>query len=264
MTNIEFCYYPNGLRRALTMSFDDGKLADIRLAELFKKHGIKATFHYNSANIGKETFVTAEDIKKISEYHEIACHGVTHAFLDKIPANFAVEEILEDKKALEKITGKLVRGLSYPYGTYTDDVLKMLPLLGIEYSRTTANTNSCYLPDNFLEWHPTCHQAHDIDKMWNKLLKFNKHIRLLYIWGHSYEFDKDNNWERIEKFCEMIGNNEEVWYATNIEIKDYITALRNLIFSADKKMVFNPSCQPVWIGVNGEAIEIPAGKTVTL
>ena len=261
---IEFAYYPGGVRRALTMSFDDGKLADIRLAELFKKYGIKATFHYNSANIGKESYVTADDIRKIGEYHEVSCHGQTHAFLDKIPASFAVKEILEDKQALEDITGELVRGLSYPYGTYTNEVLTLLPMLGIEHSRTINNTNSCYLPDNFLEWNPTCHQSHDIDKMWNKLMKFNKHIRLLYIWGHSYEFDRDNTWERMENFCKMAGNNEEVWYATNIEIKDYITAMRNLVFSADQKIVFNPSAQTVWFGVDGEVMSIKGGETIKL
>ncbi len=261
---IEFAYYPGGVRRALTMSFDDGKLADIRLAELFKKYGIKATFHYNSANIGKESYVTADDVRKIGEYHEVSCHGQTHAFLDKIPASFAVKEILEDKQALEDITGELVRGLSYPYGTYTNEVLTLLPMLGIEYSRTINNTNSCYLPDNFLEWNPTCHQSHDIDKMWNKLMKFNKHIRLLYIWGHSYEFDRDNTWERMENFCKMAGNNEEVWYATNIEIKDYITAMRNLVFSADQKIVFNPSAQTVWFGVDGEVMSIKGGETIKL
>ena len=261
---IEFAYYPGGVRRALTMSFDDGKLADIRLAELFKKYGIKATFHYNSANIGKESYVTADDVRKIGEYHEVSCHGQTHAFLDKIPASFAVKEILEDKQALEDIPGELVRGLSYPYGTYTNEVLTLLPMLGIEYSRTINNTNSCYLPDNFLEWNPTCHQSHDIDKMWNKLMKFNKHIRLLYIWGHSYEFDRDNTWERMENFCKMAGNNEEVWYATNIEIKDYITAMRNLVFSADQKIVFNPSAQTVWFGVDGEVMSIKGGETIKL
>ena len=261
---IEFAYYPGGVRRALTMSFDDGKLADIRLAELFKKYGIKATFHYNSANIGKESYVTADDVRKIGEYHEVSCHGQTHAFLDKIPASFAVKEILEDKQALEDITGELVRGLSYPYGTYTNEIMTLLPMLGIEYSRTINNTNSCYLPDNFLEWNPTCHQSHDIDKMWNKLMKFNKHIRLLYIWGHSYEFDRDNTWERMENFCKMAGNNEEVWYATNIEIKDYITAMRNLVFSADQKIVFNPSAQTVWFGVDGEVMSIKGGETIKL
>lgn len=261
---IEFAYFPGGVRRALTMSFDDGKSADIRLAELFKKYGIKATFHYNSGNIGKEGFVSTDDIREIAKYHEISCHGETHAFLDKIPETFAISEILEDKRALEEITGTIIRGMSYPYGTYTDNVLKMLPMLGIEYSRTIANTNSCYIPENFLEWHPTCHQSHDIDKMWNKLMKFNKHIRLLYIWGHSYEFDRDNSWERIENFCKTAGGNEEVWYATNIEIKDYITALRNLVFSADKKIVYNPSAQTVWFGADGQILNIKGGETIKL
>ena len=95
-------------------------------------------------------------------------------------------------------------------------------------------------------------------------MKFNKHIRLLYIWGHSYEFDRDNTWERMENFCKMAGNNEEVWYATNIEIKDYITAMRNLVFSADQKIVFNPSAQTVWFGVDGEVMSIKGGETIKL
>lgn len=95
-------------------------------------------------------------------------------------------------------------------------------------------------------------------------MKFNKHIRLLYIWGHSYEFDRDNTWDRMEEFCKKAANNEEVWYATNIEIKDYITALRNLIFSADRKIIFNPSCLPVWISVDKEAVCIEAGQTLYL
>ena len=27
----------------------------------------------------------------------------------------------------------------------------------------------------------------------------------MYVWGHSYEFDNDNNWELMEKFGAYIG-----------------------------------------------------------
>ena len=55
----------------------------------------------------------------------------------------------------------------------------------------------------------------------------SKHIsenRLFYVWGHSYEFDKDNNWEIIENFAEYVGKREDVWYVTNIEIYDYVNS----------------------------------------
>ena len=62
----------------------------------------------------------------------------------------------------------------------------------------------------------------------------------------------------------MAAGDESVWYATNIEIMDYIKALRSLKFSVDRKMVYNPSARPVWIGVDGEAVKIDAGELLTL
>lgn len=263
--NIEFCYFPGGVRKALTMSFDDGKTADIRLSELFTQYGIKGTFHYNSANIGKETYITPEDLKKIAVHHEISAHSKTHPFLDRLPLPFAIEELLDDRKTLEAISGQIVRGMSYPYGAWNQPLIQALQALGIEYSRTTQNTNSLSIPDNFMEWHPTCHQSHDIDHHLNKLVKTNKHMRLLYIWGHSYEFDRDNSWERIEEFCKKAADHhDEIWYATNIEIKDYITAMRNLIFSIDKKTVYNPSSLTVWFAVEKEPVRIEGGQTLHL
>ncbi|MEJ0000406.1 MAG: hypothetical protein WDO13_15365 [Verrucomicrobiota bacterium] len=58
-------------------------------------------------------------------------------------------------------------------------------------------------------------------------------LRLLYVWGHSYEFDRDKNWELIEQFGAKVGGRDDIWYATNIEIVDYCEALRRVEFSAD-------------------------------
>jgi hypothetical protein len=55
-----------------------------------------------------------------------------------------------------------------------------------------------------------------------------------------------------------------VWYATNIEIMDYIKAVRGLRFSVDCRIVSNPSATPVWIGVDGGPVKIGAGQTVKL
>lgn len=34
---------------------------------------------------------------------------------------------------------------------------------------------------------------------------------LFYVWGHSYEFDVNNNWERIEEFCKMLGGRDDIF-----------------------------------------------------
>ncbi len=69
--------------------------------------------------------------------------------------------------------------------------------------------------------------------------------------GHSFEFERNNNWDLIEEFCKTIGNKDEIWYATNIEIIDYINALKNLKFSSNQHIIFNPSALDLWIGVDG-------------
>ena len=87
---------------------------------------------------------------------------------------------------------------------------------------------------------------------------------MLYVWGHSYEFDRNENWDLIERFCAEASGIEDCWYATNIEIYDYVMALRALEFSADRDMVYNPTATDVWIKVDGEACMIPAGKLTRL
>ena len=66
--------YPNGLRKALTFSYDDGQSFDRRLAELLRSHGMKGTFHLNSERVGadwgNEKFITAEELKEVYAGHE--------------------------------------------------------------------------------------------------------------------------------------------------------------------------------------------------
>ncbi|MBE0601053.1 MAG: polysaccharide deacetylase, partial [Firmicutes bacterium] len=91
------------------------------------------------------------------------------------------------------------------------------------------------------------------------------HPRLFYVWGHSYEFDNDDNWALMEDFCKLMGGRGDIWYATNIEIYDYVQTCGRLRFAADNAFVYNPSAASAWVKVNGsEAIEIPGGQQVAL
>ena len=45
--------WSKGRRKAFTLSYDDGITQDIRLVELLKKYGVKATFNLNSGLFGQ-------------------------------------------------------------------------------------------------------------------------------------------------------------------------------------------------------------------
>ncbi len=256
-------YYPQGKKKALTFSYDDGQIHDRRLVEIFNKYNMKATFHINSGILGVDGFITKEEIGNLFKGHEVSCHSVTHPYLTKLSKEQIVEEIREDRRELENIVGYPVRGMSYPFGEYDSSIVNALDVLGIEYSRTVNATGGFFMPANFLEWHPTCHHnAGIIDKLkdFKKPTPWLK-LPLFYIWGHSFEFARENNWEVIEDFCREAADDPTVWYATNIEIKDYICALKGLIFSVDQTMVYNPSCVPVWLSKDGgSAVELKAGQ----
>jgi peptidoglycan/xylan/chitin deacetylase (PgdA/CDA1 family) len=248
------------------MSYDDGQVYDRRLVEIFNRYGIRGTFHLNSGKLDSEPFLKSSEIKELFTGHEISAHTVNHPYLTLIPNQAVAGEILDDRRNLETLVGYPVRGLSYPFGAINEEVLRTLPGFGIEYSRTVNSHGDFRLPDNFLLWHPTCH--HD-SGLAQKAKEFKNmppwsQMPLLYVWGHSFEFERNNNWGDMEEFCKVVSGDEDVWYATNIEIKDYVTAMRELKFSVDGRIVQNPSALPVWIRVGGEAVEIGPGQRVSL
>ncbi|ERI92262.1 polysaccharide deacetylase [Clostridiales bacterium oral taxon 876 str. F0540] len=268
--------FPGGNKKAFTLSYDDGITQDKKLVDIFNKYNLKATFNLNSGLQGIEgSFVIndllikrmdREEITHLYDGHEIAIHGLRHLSLIDIPKEFMIEEVLEDRKNHERMYGYPVRGMAYPYGTYNETVLKVLEALGVEYSRTVNNHRGFSLPSNFLEWNPTAHHNDpNLMKLAEKFVESESlGMELFYLWGHSYEFDLDNNWNVIEEFCEYISNKDNIWYATNIQIVDYLNAVNSLKFSADFTSVFNPSAISTWIELNGTKIEIKPGETKKL
>ena len=66
------------------------------------------------------------------------------------------------------------------------------------------------------------HLEEDIKEVIAVLKEKSEEKQLFYIWGHSYEFDVNNNWERIEEFCKMLGGRDDIFYGTNAQCLGYI------------------------------------------
>ena len=260
--------YPEGKTKALTFSYDDGINTDRQLVEIFNKYKVKGTFHLNSGLLDKGNHIAASEVAELYKGHEVSCHSVTHPSLGTVSRESVIAEILEDRRSLEALTGYPVVGLSYPNGSYNSEVLYILKALGIVYSRTVKFTGDFSLPDNFLEWHPTCHHSHhgDIMEKAEAFEKSSQSLCLFYVWGHSAEFSSKYKtklgWDLIENFCAKVSSNDTVWYATNIEIYEYLTALKQIQFSVDRKIIRNLSSQPVWFEINKKLVKLESGKLI--
>lgn len=277
MANI-FLRFPGGTDKALTLSYDDGVEQDIRLMEIMKKHGLKGTFNLNSGCYAPEGTVYPEGqihrrmtLKQAQELYkdsgmEVAVHGLTHPFLEKLSVNCCNYEVLQDRVNLEKEYGCIVRGMAYPYGTYNDEVVDVLKNCGIVYSRTIKDTESFDIPTDWLRLPATCHHSNPrLMELAERFLEQDRYGKpyLFYLWGHSYEFESDNNWNVIEEFAEYVGHHDNVWYATNIEIFDYLTAYNQLIFNAACDKVYNPTCTELYFHTENGLFCVKPGETIT-
>ncbi len=256
--------FPEWKEKALTFSYDDAQIHDRRLVDIFDKYHMKATFHVNSSRLGKEGYIAKEEVKELYRNHEVACHGVTHPFFNKLSPGQTVLEIDEDRRALEESTGKIVRGMSYPFGEYNDDLIRVARDLGIVYSRTTEATMNFNFPSDFMKWHPTCHHNKVTDELIDAFLNHRWNPVLFYIWGHSFEFDRNNDWDKMISICEKLQGRENIWYATNIEIYEYVTAIRSLVTSADGRILYNPTSVPLWLLAGERQIKLMPGMEMTL
>lgn len=249
----ELCY-PHWKEKAVTFSYDDGQIYDRRLVEIFDRYGLKATFHLNSGTLDQEGYMSSAELKEAYKNHEIACHGVNHEYPSHLSQELLVREFWQDRLFLEEKCGRIIRGCSYAFGEYDENVVSTLKKLGFVYSRTVESTGSFRIPENFMLWTPSCHHNDAFDGMAEKFLDTPLYMKLpfLYVWGHSFEFEREKTWGKMEELCSKISGQENIWYTTNIEYVQYMTAAKNLLFRADGSHVENLSKIPVYVKMDGE------------
>ncbi len=281
-----FLAFPEGKMKAVTFSYDDAVVQDIRLSELFCKYGVKGTFNVNSTLLGKKgnnsDFLSPEAFRAgvIDKGHEVACHGAMHIASGSANKTVALRDAFLGRADIEEMFDMIIRGMAYPdtgitkfdNGNDYETVKNILTYSGIVYSRTLGGDNNSFaLPTDFHAWMPTAH--HDNPKLLEWIDEFNAleyHIsiekrnapRLMYIWGHSYEFDRHDNWDRMETILEKLSGREDTWYATNIEIYDYVRAYESLQFSIDGRRVHNPSAMTVWFTEDCKIYKVESGETL--
>ncbi len=269
--------FPGGRKKAFTISYDDNVSQDERLIRLMEKHQIKGTFNIIGDWFMKEgdelpedkTYINVTEKKAIelydNEFVEVANHGMNHTKMTNFPTVHMMKEIVECRTKLEGMYQRIITGFAYPYGLYSEELINVLKQAGIDYARTVCSTCNFNMPQNWLEWNPTCHHADpQLSEFTRRFLEdeVTENPYLFYVWGHTFEFDRQNNWEIIESLLEQISGKEDVWYATNGEIYAYQKAYESLVFSADMTYIYNPTSTDVWLQLDEEILFVPAGTKI--
>ena len=280
-----FLRFPEGRAKAVTLSYDDGCRQDIRFSEIISEYGLKCTFNMTGDERGKSRALTVEKVREkfFDKGHEVAIHGYMHRAEGLVRPIEGIQDVLNCRLELERRYDMIIRGMAFPdsgirrfcNGASYESIKQYLKELDVAYSRTLGGDNNSFeLPNDWHQWMPTAH--HDNPKLFEYIDEFlsidtsvsayksTRYPRLFYMWGHSFEFDKNDNWDRLTKICEKLSGHEDVWYATNIEIYNYVTAYNSLIYSADGNTVYNPTLYTVWFDVDGTLFCIKSGETIKI
>lgn len=226
-----------GKMKAITFSYDDAVTQDQRLIHLFNKYGLKGTFNLNSDLLGKPGSLVREDvtvahvkpraqeIAKIYEGHEVAGHTLTHPLLPQQSDEEIIRQVEQDRLALSDIVGYEVVGFAYPGGgvnfnQHVADVIR--ENTGVKYARTTVSSGNFDVQDDLFVFKPSVYHHKEWDEMERLAdaflaLKPDK-PQIFYIWGHAYEFDIYNDWDRFEAFLQKIAGHDDVFYGTNAQV----------------------------------------------
>jgi len=226
-----------GKNKAITFSYDDGTVQDIRLIELLNKYNLKCTFNLNSELLSTPRIlirnnnrinhykIHKNDVKYVYEGHEIAVHTLTHPNLTKCEDKEVIRQVELDRQNLSELAGYDVVGMAYPGGGINNDdrVAEIIKNnTGIKYSRTITS-NECFDPQtNLYRFNPTGWHL-DFDKMMSLGKEFiemkTDTPKIFYIWGHSFEMDYDSDcWVKLEEFFKLISNRNDIFYGTNKEV----------------------------------------------
>ncbi len=207
--------------------WDDGVTTDVRVMDILRRHGAKATFNLN-AGLHKPERVFGwkykgtdvirlgwDEMPEVYDGFTIANHSLSHPRLTELPAEEARREVVEGRERLQQHFGQPIEGFAYPFGNYNDAVKEIIREAGHVYARTVKNVEQPMSAQDPMALHPCCHfQTPDF---WSRY-EAARAGGVFYFWGHSHQIVTDAMWDAFERTIERISSDSAARWGTVVEL----------------------------------------------
>jgi peptidoglycan/xylan/chitin deacetylase (PgdA/CDA1 family) len=106
-------------RHPVAITFDDGYRDNLTVAlPLLEKYSMPATVFVSVGFIGNEGYVSPAELRELSGHPliTIGAHGLWHRHFNLLSDDDVRLELIEARRVLEKVVGKTIDLMSWPYG----------------------------------------------------------------------------------------------------------------------------------------------------
>lgn len=257
--------YPGGKTKAFNITYDDGVEQDIRFVELLNRYGLKGTFNLNSQLMLQEFAWThpngmevrrlpVDAVRHLYDGHEVASHTLTHPYMSELPEWEIMRQMGEDRRNLEAIFGREVKGFAVPFSYYSDTIARCAQNCGFEYARMSEFSGSYTPCRDWYYWKTgVYHIKENLTDFVAGFLNTEEELAVCQIVGHSYDLDAEHLWGTMELICAAVSGQEDVWSCTNLELVRYLKAMEQFDGT-------NHSGQTLWFEVGGRIRTIHPGE----
>lgn len=127
------------IHKMVAITFDDGYRDNLEAARLLDKYNLKATIFVIVDKLGKEGYLSVEDLRFILNNTpvEIGSHTLDHKYLPELSIFEIEKELFLSRKILENFLDEEIKYVSYPVGGFNKEVLEVAKASGYVAGFTT-------------------------------------------------------------------------------------------------------------------------------
>ncbi|HEX4125757.1 MAG TPA: polysaccharide deacetylase family protein [Tepidisphaeraceae bacterium] len=218
----------------LTTSWDDGHPADFRVAELLGRYNLRGTFYVpREARTGT---LDESSLRTLGRQVELGAHTMHHVFLTHTSDAIARREIEQSKAWVEDLAARPCTMFCPPGGKFHHIHLKMIREAGFAAIRSVElmslsrprlsegllvmpttlqafpHRPVTYLKNAWKRWaaanlwrYLLCGPGRQWHRLAETLLENTvKTGGVFHLWGHSWEVQVTNQWERLEELFKLM------------------------------------------------------------
>lgn len=229
--------------KLITTSWDDGHILDFKLAELLNKYNLPGTFYIPKTNAEHQVMEAAQ-IVELAKQFEIGGHTMHHTRLRMKNRQQIDAEVLGCFNWLHNLLGYPPVSFCFPGGIFSPESIASVYESGFKVARTTEllsidkqvahrlvpTTLQVYDHSAFTYFKHLVKRQHwqnmarwlSSNSLYNLQILTEDYLKRIetsggcfHLWGHSWEMEEYQLWNKLEKIFETISNRPNFTYIPN-------------------------------------------------